>query len=174
MAEPIAKPLPGEHAPYYARYIDLVPDGDLLTTLASQLNTTLALLAEVDEVASLKRYSPGKWSLREVLGHMIDTERIFAYRLLRIARGDQTPLPGFEQDDYVAEAHSDQRAWADLLEEFSAVRHSNLLMMRGIGESAWTKVGTASGNPLSARAAAWVIAGHERHHLAVIQQSYLA
>ena len=173
MAEPFVKPEPAEHAPYYSKYIDLVPEGDLAGTLARQMEETLAVLGKVSEAHSLLRYAPGKWSLREALGHMIDTERIFAYRLLRIARGDQTPLPGFEQDDYVTTAHSDRRAWSALLEEFAAVRRSSLLMIEGLDAECWQRKGIASGNGLSARAAVYIIAGHELHHMNVVRSFYL-
>src|ERR1017187_3186543 len=129
----IAKPEPSEHAPYYGRYVELVADGDILGTLPRQIGLTLAELRGISEEDSLKRYALGKWSVREVLGHMIDTERIFAYRALRFARNDHTPLPGFEQDDYIPAAQFDQRPWADLQKEFEAVRKSNVLMFRGLG-----------------------------------------
>jgi uncharacterized damage-inducible protein DinB len=168
----IAKPDASEYAPYYGRYLDLVPDGDILGTLASQIGGTLADLRKISEADTLKRYADGKWSVREVLGHMIDTERIFAYRALRFARNDRTPLPGFEQDEYIPAAQFDRRPWAGLLEEFEAVRRSNLLMFRGLGEEAWTRQGVACGNPMTVRAAAYVIAGHELHHMRVLHEKY--
>src|SRR5450755_1435130 len=157
----IAKPDASEHAAYYSRYVDLVADGDILGTLAGQIGSTLAQLQKVSDRDSLKRYAAGKWSVREVLGHMIDTERIFAYRALRFARNDRTDLPGFEQDDYIAAANFDQRPWLLLLEEFEAVRRSNVLMFRGLSEDAWQRQGVANGNPMSVRAAAYMIAGYE-------------
>jgi hypothetical protein len=168
----ICKPDPTEHAPYFSRYIDLVPDGDILGTLAAQLPGTLARLRAVSEADSLRRYAPGKWSVREVLGHMIDTERIFACRALRAARHDRTPLPGFEQDDYIRAAQFDQRPWELLLEEFAAVRRSHLLMFQGFGEEAWGHQGIVNGNVFTARAAAYVIAGHELHHMQVLREKY--
>jgi DinB superfamily len=168
----IARPAASEHAPYYSRYVDLVAGGDILGTLATQIGGTMAELRKVSEADSLKRYAPGKWSMREVLGHMIDTERVFAYRALRFARGDRTDLPGFEQDDYVAAAHFDRRPWSGLLEEFEAVRRTSLLMFRGLGDEAWPRQGVANGNPMSVRAAAYVIAGHELHHLRVLREHY--
>ena len=119
------------------------------------------------------RYAPGKWSLREVLGHIIDAERIFAYRALRFARNDPTELPGFEQDDLIPAAHFDQRPWADLLAEFELVRRSNLLLFAGFDREAWLRQGVASRNRISVRALAYVIAGHELHHLRVIRTKYL-
>ena len=169
----IAKPQAGEFAPYYSRYLDLVPDGDVMGTLAAQIHPTLGVLRTISDAGSLKRYAPGKWSVREVVGHLIDTERIFAYRALRFARNDQTPLPGFEQDDYIAPARFDARPWAGLIGEFEAVRNSNLAMFRGFDVEAWMRRGVASGNPMSVRAAAYVIAGHERHHMGVIREKYM-
>jgi uncharacterized damage-inducible protein DinB len=168
----IARPDASEHAPYYGRYVDLVAAGDILGTLATQIHGTLAELRKVSEADSLKRYAAGKWSMREVLGHLIDTERIFAYRALRFAHGDRTDLPGFEQDDYVAAAQFDRRTWAGLLEEFEAVRRSNVLMFRGLGDEAWARQGVANGNAMSVRAAAYVIAGHELHHMRVLREDY--
>jgi hypothetical protein len=168
----VSKPDAAEHAAYYRRYVDLVADGDILGTLASQIDGTLAQLRQISEADSLKRYAPGKWSVREVLGHMIDAERIFAYRALRFARNDRTELPGFEQDDYIAAANFDERPWLLLLEEFDAVRRSNVLMFRGFGEDAWRRQGVANGDPMSVRAAAYVIAGHELHHMRVLREKY--
>ena len=168
----IPKPDVSEHAPYYSRYVDLVADGDILGTLAGQIRSTLAALRRVSEADSLKRYAAGKWSVREVLGHLIDTERIFAYRALRFARNDATALPGFEQDDYIPAAQFDRRPWADLLEEFAAVRQSNLLMWRGLTSEAWLRQGVASGNPVSVRALAYIMAGHELHHMRVLREKY--
>jgi hypothetical protein len=169
---PIARPDTSEHAPNYSRYVDLVAEGDILATLATQIDSTLAELRNVSEADSLKRYAPGKWSMREVVGHLIDTERIFAYRALRFARGDRKDLPGFEQDDYVAAAQFDRRPWSGLLEEFEAVRRSNLSMFRGLDEEAWRRQGVANGNAMSVRAAAYVIAGHELHHMRVLREHY--
>jgi hypothetical protein len=152
--------------------VDLVAEGDILATLATQIEGTLAELRKVSEADSLKRYAPGKWSMREVVGHLIDTERIFAYRALRFARGDRQDLPGFEQDDYVAVAQFDRRPWSGLVEEFEALRMSNLLMFRGLDDEAWRRQGVANGNAMSVRAAAYVIAGHELHHMRVLRERY--
>jgi hypothetical protein len=168
----ITKPAAGEYNPYYSRYIDLVPDGDILSTLASQIGLTVSTLRAISDAGSLKRYAPGKWSIREMLGHMNDAERIFAYRALRIARGDQTPLPGFEQDDYIAPGHFDSRPWPSLIEEFDSIRASNLALFRGFNDEAWRRQGTASNNPVTVRALAYIIAGHERHHLNMLHEKY--
>ena len=168
----VSKPSDTEYASYFGRYVDLVPDGEILGTLAGQISGTLSTLRGVSDEDSLKRYAEGKWSIRKVVGHMIDTERIFAYRALRIARNDQTNLPGFEQDDYIPAAQFDRRPWPGLLEEFEAVRHSNVLMFRGLHEEAWKRQGMSNGKLLSVRAAAYVIAGHERHHMKVLREQY--
>ena len=168
----VSRPSDTEYASYFGRYVGLVPDGEILGTLAGQISGTLATLRRVSDDDSLKRYAEGKWSIREVVGHMIDTERIFAYRALRIARNDQTNLPGFEQDDYIPAAQFDRRPWPGLLEEFEAVRHSNVLMFRGLHEEAWERQGMSNGKLLSVRAAAYVIAGHERHHMKVLREQY--
>jgi hypothetical protein len=169
----ITKPVAGEYNPYYSKYIDLVPDGDVVGTLASQIGGTLAALRAISDGDSLKRYAAEKWSIREMVGHMNDTERIFAYRALRIARGDQTPLPGFEQDDYIAPGRFDTRSWSSLIDEFGAIRASNLAMFRGFDEHAWRRQGTASQSPVSVRAIGYIIAGHERHHINVLREKYL-
>jgi uncharacterized damage-inducible protein DinB len=168
----VTKPAPEEQAPYFSRYLDRVADGDILGTLAGQLADTLATLRRVSDEDSLRRYAPGKWSVREVLGHVMDTDRIFGYRALRIARGDKTPLPGFEQDDYIPAAQFDRRPWADLLAEFEAVRRSNLLMLSGFDEEAWLRRGTVDGNTVSTRALAYLMAGHELHHMGVLCEKY--
>jgi hypothetical protein len=168
------KPQPDEYNSYYQRYISLVPAGDIVQTLAAQFDQTRALFTSVPENRGSYRCAPDKWSIKEVLGHMIDTERIFAYRALRIARGDQTPLPGFEQNDYVPNAGSDRISLASLLDEFAALRRANTLMFEHLPPEACTRRGTASNNPISVRAIAWIIAGHELHHCAVLREKYLA
>ncbi|MEO8594416.1 MAG: DinB family protein [Candidatus Solibacter sp.] len=168
----VSKPPTAEYASYFGRYVDLVPEGEIAGTLASQMERTLNTLRQVSDEDSLKRYAAGKWSIREVVGHMIDAERIFAYRLLRFARNDQTPLSGFEQDDYIPAAQFDRRSWADLLEEFDVVRRSTLLMLRGLHEEAWQRMGVSNNHAMSVRAAAYVIAGHERHHMNVLRDKY--
>lgn len=167
------RPDAGEYAPYFGKYVELVVGSDLPGTLRGQLGDTMATLRAVSEADSLKRYAEGKWSLREVVGHMIDTERIFAYRALRIARGDETPLPGFDQDPYIAAARFDERTWASLLDEFEAVRRSNLFLFEALDAQAWGRRGTSSGKPITVRALGFVIAGHELHHMAIVRQRYL-
>ena len=170
----IPRPDASEYLAYYGRYIDKVPDGDLLQTLRTQLDDTLALVRGLPEARGGHRYAPGKWSIREVLSHVIDAERIFAYRALRIARGDGTPLPGFDENAYAENAEAESRTLADLADELMHVRLGNLAMLRALSPEALARLGTASGGPVSARALAWIIAGHERHHVNLLRERYLA
>ncbi len=169
----ISRPEPGEFAPYYARYLGAVPGGDLLRLLEEQGAEMLDLLRAFGEAQGTHRYAPGKWSVKEVIGHVSDTERIFAYRALRFARADATPLPGFEQDDYVAAAGFDRRALADLAEEFADVRKATIKLFAGLDARALTRAGIASSHPMTVRAAAWIIAGHEQHHARILRERYL-
>ena len=168
------RPDPDEYEPHYAPYIALVPDGDIVTILSSQLERTVAILRRVQEEVAGKTYAPGKWSLKEVVGHLIDTERIFVYRALRIGRNDKTPLPGFEQDDYVANANFNTRTLASLLEEFAFVRRATIQLFEHFTEDEWQRRGTANGKEITPRALAYNIAGHELHHLDILQSRYLA
>ncbi len=158
---------------FYARYVERVPDGDLLEILESQIAETLALFEEQSDSQARFRYATGKWSIKEVIGHLIDTERVFAYRALRFARGDDTPLPGFDQDAYVAAARFDDRPLPELLDEFRTVRSASLALFRSFDETAWRARGTASARPISVRAIAYIVAGHERHHVALLREKYL-
>ncbi|MGH9503092.1 MAG: DinB family protein [Terriglobales bacterium] len=167
----VARPETNEHAPYYGKYVSLVPEGDILVTLERQAPETVALLSRPEADGDL-RYAPGKWSVNESLGHMVDSERVFSYRALRIARNDKTPLAGFEQDDYVKYGAFDQRSLAGLVEEFAAVRKATLLLFRGLDEAAWARRGVASDNEVTVRALAYIIAGHELHHRRLFQQKY--
>ena len=173
MPSTATRPATSEHVPYYTRYIELVSGDNVMAALKSQVRDTIAFLNRIPAEKSLSRYAPGKWSVREVLGHMIDTERVFAYRALRIGRGDATPLAGFEQDDYIKGAAFDSVGWKSLIEEFEAVRRANILMFSGFTDDAWTRSGTANKSPITVRAIAWIIAGHELHHRKVIEENYL-
>lgn len=168
----MTRPQPSEHAPYFSKYIDLVPAGDIAATLAAQTTKLAPFWQGISEAQSL-RHPPGKWNIKQVLNHLIDTERIFSYRALRIGRGDQTPLPGFEQDDFEATAESSNRSWASLLDEYGAVRRSTLALFANLPAEAWTRQGTASNNSMSAQAAAFAIAGHELHHVNLLKTNYL-
>jgi uncharacterized damage-inducible protein DinB len=170
----VAKPQPGEYAPYYEKYIALVKGDDILNTLEQQRRKTMLLLSGRDESDGDFRYAPGKWSTKEVLGHVCDTERIFAYRALRFSRSDATPLAGFEQDDYVRNGPFASRALSDLVEEFIAVRRATISLLRNLDEAAWMRRGTANNNEVSVRALAYIIAGHELHHRGILEEKYFA
>jgi uncharacterized damage-inducible protein DinB len=169
----IRKPDETEYLPYYGKYISLVPEGHILALLSSQLDETLALLASIPESQAGFRYAPDKWSIRELVGHVIDSERIFAYRALRFARNDLTPLSGYEQDDYITNASFDHYPLSELAEEFASVRRSTLFMLKHLDEEAWTRRGVASENEVSVRALAYIIAGHELHHRGILRDRYL-
>ncbi len=169
----IAPPEAAEYAPNYGRYISLVSGNDIVRTLETQANETVALLRGLTEQQGDDRYAPEKWSIKEVVGHVIDTERIFAYRALRIARRDQTPIEGFEQDDYVRAARFGERALAGLIDEFAGVRRASLLLLQSLDAEAWVRRGVANQKEISVRALAYVIAGHELHHRKILQERYL-
>ncbi len=167
------RPAPTETHDYYRRYIDRVPDGDIAETLARQLEGTRALLAGVAEARAGFRYAPAKWSLKEVVGHVIDTERVFAFRTLHFARGDQNPLPSFEQDDWVKTAGADDRTLQSLVDELVAVRGATLALVRTLDDASRKRTGIASGRTFTARSVPWIIAGHELHHRGVLSERYL-
>jgi len=170
----LSKPGSDEYAPYYEQYIALLPATDVITTLATQMATTRALLDSIDEAKAGHRYAADKWSIKELVGHLIDGERVFAYRAMRFARNDQTSLNGFEQDDYVANGEFDSRLLADLAAEFEHLRRSTILFFQGLSDEAWTRRGTANDTPVSVRAIAHIIAGHEVHHIGILKTRYLA
>lgn len=167
------RPEATEYAPYYGKYVSLVADTDILTSLSRQLDETLALLASISEEQAGYRYAPGKWSIKQLVGHVIDTERIFGYRALRFARNDKTPLQGFEQDDYIREASFDDYTLSDLASEFAHVRRSSLSLFKHLNKEAWERKGVASNNEVSVRALAFIIAGHELHHMNILRNRYL-
>jgi hypothetical protein len=167
------RPLPGEAAPYYSRYIDRVPSDDVLGVLERQLGETTALLGGISEARSAHRYAPDKWSLREVLSHVTDTERVFLSRAFWFARGFDSPLPDFDQRICARAAGADDVPWARHVEEFGAVRAGTLAFFRNLPEDAWMRTGIASGNPFTVRALAYIAAGHVAHHMAVIQERYV-
>ena len=168
----LARPQAGEFAPYAEKYIALVPD-NALHALEQQATQTVQLFSACREADGGFRYAPGKWSLKEVLGHIIDTERIFTYRALRVARADETPLAGFEQDDYVRAGGFGERTLRSLIDEYQSVRPASLTLFRSFGDDAWTRRGTASSNPISVRALAFMTAGHELHHLRILRERYV-
>jgi DinB superfamily len=171
---PVERPKPGEYKPYFDRYISLIPGSDILGTLEKQLSKTVALLAGRGEKEGSLRYAPDKWTVKEMVGHMIDTERIMAYRALRIARGDRTPLPGFEQDDFVRGGPFADLRLTDLVEEFRGVRATTLALFRHVRVGDWTRRGTVDGHEISVRALAYIIAGHELHHRHILEERYFA
>ena len=173
LAASIHRPEPSEYDPYYERYISLVKTDDIVTTLQKHAQETRDLLATVSAEKAEFRYAPGKWSVKEVLGHVNDTERIMSYRVLRIARGDQTPMEGFEQDDYIAGGKFGCRTIEDLLQEFMTIRNATIQLIRHLDAESSERHGTANHKPISARAIVYVIAGHELHHRKILQEKYL-
>src|ERR1700680_2986122 len=168
----IARPEPSEYVPYYERYISLVLGSDILATLDAQRRNTMKILCGRDEADGDFRYAPGKWSAKQLLGHVCDTERVFAYRALRISRGDQTPIEGYDQDDYVRNGPFAQAPLAELIEDYIAVRHATLTLFRNLDEPAWSRRGVANKNEVSVRALAYIIAGHELHHRKILEEKY--
>ena len=169
----LTAPDASEYAPYYGRYISLVETHDILRTLEQQSPQTLALLSGLSEQQGDSRYAPGKWSIKQMVGHVIDAERIFTYRALRIARNDKTPIEGFEQDDYVRDGGFEHRKLADLCDEFAAVRKATVLMFGNLRPEAWPRRGVANNNEISVRAIAYILAGHELHHRGILKEKYL-
>ncbi len=167
------RPQSRDYAPSYASYVMQVPDGDFLESLESQWRDMKTLLEPLTDTQADFRYAPHKWSIKEVLGHINDAERIFSYRILRIARGDETPLPGFEQDDYIKTANSSSRTLSSLLEEFTAIRRATIGLIRSLDDSSWLRRGTASGNPVTALAQAFITLGHALHHQRILAERYL-
>lgn len=167
------RPQPGEYAPHYDRYISLIQGSDILATLDEQRRQMVLLLSGRTEADGDIRYAPEKWSLKEVLGHINDTERIMSYRALRISRGDATPVEGFEQDDYVRNGPFPRRSLEDLVEDFIAVRRATVSLFRNLDEAAWTRRGLANKNEVTVRSLAYIIAGHELHHRRILQEKYL-
>ena len=166
------QPLETEYAPYYRDYVGQVTEEDILPVLRSQLDTLDVLLGRVTPDRETYRYAEGKWSIREIIGHLIDGERVFGHRAFCIARGEKQNLPGFEQNDYILTAPYDRLDLEDLLSEFRLVRLSNLAMLRNLDGEAWARMGTANDNQVSVRALAFIIAGHVRHHMGVLRERY--
>ena len=163
-----------EYAPYYEKYISQVSEPDIRDGFAAQPTELRRALDGLPEEKGSYAYEDGKWTIKELLSHIIDGERIFAYRILRISRGDTTPIEGFEQDDYIATSNANNRTFSDLLDEFEFNRKANVLMVNNLDETALMRMGTASDNPVSARALISVLIGHVRHHLNILNERYLA
>lgn len=169
----IAAPDRTEAADYYFTYIDQVGTGDIRDLLAAQLDDTVALLGAIGEERSRVRYAPDKWSIREVVGHLNDTERMFAFRAFWFARGFDSPLPSFDQNVAVAAAEADGRALAAHVEEFQSIRAATLTLFRNLPAEAWSRRGVASDNPFTVRALAYLAAGHVIHHVKILRERYL-
>ena len=166
------RPSADEHLPYFSRYIDLVPDGEIVAQLEAALAADFAALSALPPDQRHHRYGPEKWSVQEVIGHLSDAERVFAYRALRIARGDVTPLEGFDEQTWMRHVNFDARDWPDLLEEWRAVRAASLGLYRSLEPEAWVRIGTANNHATSVRALAYITLGHELHHRALLCERY--
>jgi hypothetical protein len=171
-ARVVGRPEVDEIPSHWVGYIKRVPEFDPVIVCAAQIEETASLLHGLSDTEALHRYARGKWSVKEVVGHLADVERIMAYRALRIARGDTTPLPGFDENAYVPVAKFDARSVADLLGELRTARAATLALLRTFDADAWRRRGTASGKPVSVRAVAFMIPGHERHHIEILRTRY--
>jgi uncharacterized damage-inducible protein DinB len=170
---PITAPPSDEYAPFYAGYVARVAQvASPISELSLQRRRALALLSPLSDDRAGYRYAAGKWSIKELVGHIADLERIMAYRLLRIGRGDTTPLPGFDENDYVRAAAADARSFHELLDEWVTVRDATITLVRGLPDEAWVRTGTANGWPVSARAMVYIILGHAEHHIGILQERY--
>jgi uncharacterized damage-inducible protein DinB len=167
-----ARPEPSEYAPFYHGYVASVPEGDVVALLREGGRALLDAVASIPEERGGFRYAEGKWSIRELIGHVIDAERIFTYRTLRVARGDTTPLPAFDEKEYVKTAGSDTRTLSNLAREFGAVRESSVQLFESLPDDAWGRFGVASGKDISARALAYITVGHAMHHLRILRERY--
>ena len=166
------RPSDSEYAEFYRKYVSRVPDGDIVEILREQIHVTCALIEKAGEEKAGYAYAPGKWTVREVIGHLADAERIFAYRALRFARGDETNLAGFDETAYVPAGRFGGRSLASMLEEFRAVRAATVALYAGLPPEAWSRSGPANNNIVSVRALVWITAGHERHHRALLEERY--
>jgi len=166
------RPNENEYAPFYAGYVALVAEDDIVTVLEEQRPEIFQLAAAVAPERETYRYADGKWSIRELFGHLTDAERLFGYRAFCISRGDQTSLPGWDENEYMATATFDRRPLFQITREFSMLRNGNLAFLRTLDDEAWRRMGTANGNPVSVRANAYIMAGHLRHHLNVLGERY--
>lgn len=168
----ISPPDPSEYAAYFGRYITLVHGNDIITALTQQLDTTLPYLRSIPASRENYQYAPGKWTIKQVVAHILDSERLFAYRALSFARSDAAPLPGMEQDEWMDAMSFDGIRLADLITEFEYIRRSTILFFKNLTQDAWMRKGVASGNPFTVRSVAYIIAGHELHHLGVLKTQY--
>jgi hypothetical protein len=168
------RPAESEYDPYYVKYISLVPEQEIIPALERQMEELAQLVEGLPEERGTFAYADGKWTLKEVLSHLIDGERIFAYRVFRIARGDKTPIEGFEQDGYIENSHANRRSFPELIEEFTLLREANLLFFENLEDGDWVRTGTANNVGISVRALAWIMVGHIRHHIGILRSKYLS
>jgi hypothetical protein len=168
------RPEKSEYDPYYEKYIVLVPEDNIIAPLETQTGELRRLFADLPEEKGTFAYADGKWTVKEVLSHLIDGERMFAYRVFRIARGDKTPIEGFEQDGYIENSHANGRSFAELLQEFELLRQANTLFFRNLRDDDWLRIGTANNIAVSVRSLAWIMAGHIRHHIGILRSRYLS
>jgi hypothetical protein len=171
-SDPAVRPQMPEYAESYHGYVSAAPDGDVRVTLEREGERALSFYRGVSAAQAGFSYAPGKWTVREVLAHVTDAERVFSYRALRFGRGDATPLAGFDQEVWTPASHANERAWEDLLGEFHVVRAATLHLVRTFAAEDWARLGVASGYPVSVRALAWIVAGHELHHRRVLVERY--
>lgn len=169
----MSRPQPAEYDPYYQKYIGLVPEDEIVPALEAQIDELKKIFAGVPEEQGTFAYDDGKWTVKEVISHLIDGERIFAYRAFRIARGDRTPIEGFEQEGYIENAHANRRSFAELLNEFKLLREANLLFFKNLEMGDWVRTGIANNVEISVRSLAWIMVGHIRHHTAILRERYL-
>lgn len=167
------RPADDEYASYYNTYISLVPEGDIVATLINQKADTLLLLGQLSDEQAMFSYAPGKWNIKEVLGHVIDTERVFGFRALWFAHASKEALPSMDQDEFLRHGTHGSRPWRDLVAEYDHLRVSTLDLLGRFDEAAWQRRGVASSNEVSVRALAWMIAGHELHHRRILRERYL-
>jgi hypothetical protein len=168
----VERPAAGEYGDYYSRYLVLVPDGDIFELLTKQIDTIRDTLGNLPAEKADYRFGPNEWTVKEVMGHINDTERVFAYRALRISRNDATPLPGFDQDQFVKESNYSERELSDLIAEFEFIRRANVLVFKNLSAETYLRCGTASNNPFSVRALLYVMVGHVNHHLGSYETDY--
>lgn len=168
------RPETHEFAEYYNTYISLIDGDGVMPVLEAQTGELRAMIGDLPEEKGTFAYAEGKWTIKEFLSHLIDGERIFAYRVLRISRGDKTPIEGFEQDDYIETSNANNRSFSDLLDEFDHERQANLRLVKNLSDDAAARMGTASNNPVSARALVYIMAGHVKHHVRILQERYLS
>jgi hypothetical protein len=170
----MSRPTTSEYDPYYEGYVSLVPEAEIIPALENQMDELSKLFKNVPEERGTFAYEDGKWTVKELLSHVIDGERMFGYRAFRIGRGDKTPIEGFEQDGYIENSHANRRPIAELIEEFTLLREANLMFFENLKDEDWLRTGTANNVEISVRSLAWIMVGHVRHHVAILKERYLA